>query len=135
MRKNACKAFPSASGKKNVICKLSALSLQFATVVRLRFLKHMHASNSSLRSFGSFSFESHAGFMRRNSFFCRLGKVRSGLYGQKTQTTALFAKPAFRFTKNGASSMAFVLNRAYEKATCVLKEDCFDSAFLSICTV
>ena len=69
MRKNACKAFLGASGKEN-------RHLQAERFVRLRFLKHMHASNSSLKSFGSFSFESYAGFMRRNSFFCR--KEKSG---------------------------------------------------------
>ena len=89
---------------------------------RLRFLKHMHASNSSLRSFGSFSFESYAGFMRRNSFFLPFGKALSDLR-QKNSDNRLIVKPAFRFTKNGASSMAFVLNRAYEKATWGLKED------------
>ena len=81
MRKNACKAFLGASGKENRY-------LQAERFVRLRFLRHMHGSNSSLKSFGSFSFESYAGFMRRNSFFCRLGKVLSGLCGKKTQTTA-----------------------------------------------
>ena len=117
VRKNACKAFLGASGKEN-------RHLQAERFVRLRFLKHMHASNSSLRSFGSFSFESHAGFMRRNSFFCRLEKSFRTIR-QKNSDNRLIVKPAFRFTKNGASSMAFVLNRAYEKATWVLKEDNF----------
>ena len=53
-----------------------------------------------------------------------LGSART--MRQKNSDNRLIAKPAFRFTKNGASSMAFVLNRAYEKATWVLKEDGFD---------
>ena len=47
---------------------------------------------------------------------------------QKNSDNRLIVKPAFRFTKNGASSMAFVLNRAYEKATWGLKEDNLGSA-------
>ena len=117
MRKNACKAFLGASGKENRY-------LQAERFEGLRFLRHMHGLNSSLRSFGSFSFESYAGFMRRNSFFCR-SEESFRTMRQKNSDNRLIVKPAFRFTKNGASSMAFVLNRAYEKAMWVLKEDGF----------
>ena len=82
MRKNICKAFLGASGKEN-------RHLQAERFVRLRFLKHMHGLNSSLRSFGSFSFEFQCRFYAAELVFLPFGKSPERTLRQKNSDNRL----------------------------------------------